>query len=86
MAKGQNLSSYQRGIVNRYYENRDTIALNKLSEMVSELYLAEGKKADTLWKRVQTALANTKASQEKVSAIIAKRDLEGLAKLIGELT
>ncbi len=32
---------YQKGIIKRYYEHRDTIALNALAEIVSDLYLAE---------------------------------------------
>jgi hypothetical protein len=49
MPKGQDLSRYQQKVVNRYYANIDTITLTKLGEMVSDLYLAEGKAADRLW-------------------------------------
>ena len=45
MAKGQEYSSYQRKVINRYYDNIDTITLTRLQELVSDLYLAEGKKA-----------------------------------------
>lgn len=85
MAK-QNLSRHQQGIVKRYYENRDTIMATKLSELVSELYLAEGKKADALWKRVRTALDNTKVEPKRIDAIIDAKDLEALARLVGELS
>ena len=40
--QGQEYSRYQRGVIQRYYEHADTIALQKLSEIVSDLYLAEG--------------------------------------------
>ena len=45
MAKHQNLSAYQQKIVKRYYEHADSITIQKLQELVSELYLAEGKSA-----------------------------------------
>lgn len=86
MPKGQNLSRHQQGIVKRYYENRDSIMTTKLGELVSELYLAEGKKADTLWKRVRTALSNTKVDPKRIDAIVDARDLQALARLVGELS
>jgi len=87
MAKGQHLSNYQRGIVNRYYDNRATIALNKLGEIVSELYLAESeKKKDQLWERAGKALDNLVKEEllegKRVEAVAGKRDVEGLAELV----
>jgi phosphoribosyl-ATP pyrophosphohydrolase len=85
MAK-QDLSRHQRGIVNRYYEHRDTIMVQKLGELVSELALAETDKArDRLWKRVETALANTQAKPEQVARVLASRDVAALARLLETL-
>lgn len=85
MAKGQHLSSHQRGIVKRYYENRDSIMAQKLGEIVSELYLAEARKADGLWKRARTALETCKVEPKRIEAVVGAKDLKGLAKLVGEL-
>ncbi len=82
MAKGQHLSSYQKGIVNRYYEHHDTILINRLSEIVSELYLAEGKAADKHWKRAEAALAKSKVHPAKFALILEKRDVVKLAELV----
>jgi hypothetical protein len=86
MAKGQHLSGYQRGIVKRYYENRDSIMATKLGELVSELYLAEGKKASGLWTRVETALTAMKVEPKRIERVVGAKDLEGLARLVGELS
>lgn len=87
MAKGQDLSRHQRGIVNRYYEHRDTIMTQKLGEIVSELYLAtDAKKAEKLWKSAQTALANTQADAATVASIIASRDVKKLAEIVAKLS
>ncbi len=40
MAK-QEYSQYQKGVISGYYGNLDAIMLQKLSELVSELYVAE---------------------------------------------
>ena len=39
MAKGQFHTQYQKGIIKRYYENKDDLSTQKLGEIVSELYL-----------------------------------------------
>ena len=36
-------SKYQQKIIKNYYDNREAISLQRLSELVTELYLAEGK-------------------------------------------
>lgn len=85
MAKGQDFSHAQRGIVSRYYDNRDSIMAQKLAELVSELYLAEGKKVETLWKRVETALKNTAVDPKKIAAVLESKDITGLAALAAKL-
>lgn len=86
MAKGQDLSRYQQGIVRRYYDNLDTITLTKLSEAVSDLYVCDdAEKAAKLWTTVHGALKKTPADQMKVGQIIASRDIEKLAKLVNDL-
>lgn len=86
MAKGQHLSSYQKKIVNRYYEHLDTITLNKLAESATELYLCtEPKKAEKLWATVAKALDNTAASDKQVKVILDTRNIKGLAELVSKL-
>ncbi len=86
MAKGQHLSSYQKGIVKRYYQNRETLSNQKLGELVSELYLETSpKKLDKLWKSVHTALINAGANKARIEKITADRDLEALAKLVNDI-
>jgi hypothetical protein len=82
LAKGQHLSSYQKGIVNRYYEHHDTILITRLSEIVSELYLAEGKAAEKHWARAEKALAASKMQPAKFEGILKKRDVVKLAELV----
>lgn len=75
------LSSYQQKLVKNYYENLDTIMLQKLGELVTELYLADSpKKADRLWKRVEKAMKNLKIKPGLIEHIMSKRDVKILAK------
>lgn len=87
MAKGQDLSRHQKGIVRRYYEHRDTIALARLGEIVSDLALCESeKKAAALWKSAATFLKNAGAGPDEADRIIAARDVRALADLVGRLS
>ncbi|MEM1423089.1 MAG: hypothetical protein AAGH64_03700 [Planctomycetota bacterium] len=85
MAGGREYSRTQKKIIDRYYEHRDSIMAQKLGEIVSELYLADGKKAESLWKRAEKALANLSANDARVRTVLEARSLEGLAKLVNEL-
>jgi len=86
MAKGDYLTPHQKGIVRRYYEHKDSLMVQKLTEIVSELYLCEDrKKADRLWKKVRTALDHVYDGKARIESIVAARDLEALAELVGRL-
>jgi len=86
MAKGDYLTPHQRGIVRRYYEHKDTLMLQKLSEMVSELYLCtDEKKAARLWKSVRTALLNMNVPGAQVEKLVAGRELKKLADIVSKL-
>jgi len=87
MAKGQFLSGHQQKIVTRYYNNLDTISLQKLGELVSDIAVCtEAKKLGDLWQRVHKALQKSPADPLRASRIVAERNTEALAKLVGELS
>jgi hypothetical protein len=84
MAK-QEYTNYQRGIINRYYNQLDTITLAKLQELVSELYLADSdKKRDRLWQRVGQAIGRLKVPPAIADHIMAQKNVEILAKNLQE--
>ena len=61
---------YQTQIIKRYYNNRDDIMTQKLSELTTDLYLAEGKKRQQIWKRVAAALSNLGVEADKIEQIV----------------
>ncbi|MEQ9459759.1 MAG: hypothetical protein RIG82_02235 [Phycisphaeraceae bacterium] len=86
MAKGQHLSRHQKGIVKRYYEHKDTIALDKLQEVVSELYLAESDaKRKKLWAAAAIALKNAGATPADIERVTTHDDPAKLASLVTRL-
>ncbi len=76
-------SPYQDKIIKRYYENKPEIMRQKLSELVTELYLAETvKKRESVWKRIVLALRNLKIPEERVNALVERNDPAVLARFI----
>jgi hypothetical protein len=76
---------HQQGIIRRFYQNRDRIAEQRLGELVGEIYLAEEKKRDRLWKNAAAALAQIGLPQTRIDHILEKRDPALLAALMKEL-
>lgn len=80
MAKRE-FSGYQQKLVKNYYENLDTIMLQKLGELVTELYLADSaKKVERLWQRAEKAMKNLKIKPAIIKHIMDKRSVEVLAE------
>ena len=78
-------SRYQEGIIKRYYENKDAIMYQKLTELASELWLSEGKKRASLWTRVEKALRNMKVPEAKIAQILEKDDPAYLARFLEKM-
>ncbi len=74
-------TKYQESDIRQYYDNIETIMLQKLDELVTELYLAETKKKqDNLWQRVHKAMIKLKIAPAIIEHIMQKRNVEILAK------
>jgi hypothetical protein len=78
-------SPYQQKIVKRYYNNYDSIQAQRLAEMVTEIYLAEGKKRDRLWTRVSEVLTKLEFPASRIEHLMLKRDPALLAGVMQEL-
>ena len=74
-------SKYQKSVISGYYNNLDTIMLQKLGELVTDLYLADTQtKKDRLWDRAYKAMIKLKIKPAIVDHIMKKQDVEILAK------
>ena len=75
-------SQHQKSVISNYYSNLDTIMLQKLSDLVGELYLAEPESAkqERLWQRVDKAMKQLNIPDAIAGHIMQKRDPVILAK------
>ena len=80
MAKNE-YSEHQKAVISGYYANLDTIMLQKLGDLVTELYLGETQaKRDRLWQRAHKAMVKLKVPPAIIDHIMATKDVEVLAK------
>lgn len=80
-----NFSKYQQNIIKNYYDNRDALSLQRLQELVTDLYLAEGKQRATVWKNIVAALQKLKIPQSRIDHLQKSNDPSLVAKLVEEL-
>lgn len=84
MGTGREYSSYQKKVINRYYDNLDTIVVTRLGEIVTDMALAGGdeKKLARLWKRAEQALERAKVESAEIRDVVGRRDVEALAGIV----
>jgi hypothetical protein len=78
-------SKHQQKIIKNYYDNKEAISLQRLGELVTELYLAEGKKREAEWKNVIKALENLKVPATRIEHLHKSDNPALVAKLLEEL-
>ena len=80
-----NRSAHQEKIIKRYYQNRDSIMLQRLGELVTDLYLAEGKARGKVWDRIAAALEKLEVPATRIEHLVKSDNPTLVAKLLEEL-
>lgn len=78
-------SRYQQQVIKNYYKNQDSILLDRLSDLVSKLYLAEGKTRARLWKNAVEALEKLELPKSRIEHLLKQDDPALLAGVVQEL-
>ena len=81
----QDYTKHQQKIIKRYYQNIDQISLQRLSELVADLYLAEGKKRERLWESAAACMQKLGVPAARVEHIVGQKKPELVANLVKEL-
>lgn len=82
---GKDYTPHQQKIIKRYYDNLDTLQLERLSNLASELYLAEGKKIDRLWQSAAAAMQKLGVPKARIDHLLQQRKPSLIAELVKEL-
>lgn len=78
-------SKYQQNIIKNFYENRESISLQRAQEIVTDLYLSEGKKRLKYWKSLEGHLLKLDVKQQTIDHLIKQDDPQLAAQLITKL-
>jgi hypothetical protein len=81
----QDYTPYQQKIIRRYYDNQGTLSLQRLAELVGELYLCQGKKQQRAWEAAAVAMQRLGVPQSRIDHLLAQRNPALLAEVVKEL-
>ena len=78
-------SKHQQKIIKRYYENREQIDEQRLSELVTSLFLSEGKKRAKLWKTAEETMRRLKVPESRITHVVGTDDPAILVEVVKDL-
>ena len=78
-------SNYQDRVIRNYYQNRDDIMLQRLGELVTDLFLAEGKTKSRIWKRVAEILEKLKVPKSQIEHLVRSDNPTLVANVLKKL-
>lgn len=82
---GRAYTPYQRKVIQRYYDHRDQIVLDRLGQIVTDLALAgSDQQRSRLWKRAEQAMRALKVPEPVVLRLLEAKRVELLARHVKE--
>ncbi|QGQ22689.1 hypothetical protein F1728_08375 [Gimesia benthica] len=78
-------SNYQKDVIKRYYDNRDSIDQQRLSELCTNLFLTEGKKKQKLWEKAQEIMERLNVPPTRIDHVLKSADPAILAEVVKDL-
>jgi len=78
-------SEYQKKVIRRYYDNREEGDEQRFAELVTNLYLAEGKKRAKLWEQAETYMTRMRVPPSRIAHLMKSQDVALLAEVVQEL-
>ena len=85
MPAPRNYSAFQQKVIKRFYDNRDSIDQTRLSDLAAELYLAEGKKRERLWKQAGEVMERLGVPQSRRDHVLKSADPAILAEVVQDI-
>ena len=77
---------YQQKVIRRFYENKDLRLIQKLGELVSNLYIETNeKKRESGWKRINEILIDLKVHPHEVEFLTKDKNLTVISKKLAEM-
>jgi hypothetical protein len=81
----EDYTRHQQKIIKRYYKNQDVLQRQRLAELVSELYLTEGKKRQKAWAAAASAMRKLGVPQSRIDHLLKQNNAALVAEIVKEL-
>ncbi len=79
-------TQYQKKVIKNFYENKDLRLIQKLGELVSNLYVETSeKRKESGWKRIKKMLTDLKVHPHEVEYLTKDKDLSMISKKLAEM-
>ena len=78
-------SKYQQKVIKNYYDNREQIDAQRLSELVTSLYLATEKKAGKMWETAESLMERLGVPPSRLEHIMTEKDPALLASVVEDI-
>jgi len=78
-------TKFQQKVIRSYYDNREGIALQRVQELVTELYLATGKKREKHWDSLALHLGKLGVKPDAIEQLRQSDKPEQVAALVKKL-
>jgi len=79
-------TEYQKKAIKNFYDNKDLRLVQRLGELVSNLYLETSeKKKETGWEKIKKALTDLKVHPGEVEYLTKDKDLSKISKKLDEV-
>lgn len=78
-------TEYQKKVIRRFYDNREGGDEQRLKELCTDLYLAEGKKRTKLWETARTVMDRLRVPPSRIEHVLKSGDPVQLAEVVKEL-
>ncbi len=79
-------TQYQRKVIKNFYDNKDLRLIQKLGELVSNLYVETSeKKKETGWKKIKKMLTDLNVYPHEVEYLTRDKNLSMISKKLAEM-
>ncbi|MBM3997946.1 MAG: hypothetical protein FJ297_00140 [Planctomycetes bacterium] len=80
-----NPTRHQQKIIRNFYQNRESIAVQRVQELITELYLSAGKQRQKHWKNIATHLEALGVRPDRIEHLVTSDKPELVANLLPKL-
>jgi hypothetical protein len=78
-------TKFQQKVIKGYYDNRESIALQRVQELITELYLTTGKKREKHWDSLELHLGKLGIKPDTIAHLRKEDKPELIATLVKKL-